>query len=246
MKLKFLRKTQEVPDVYSFVFEPGKKLSWNAGQFLFYTLPHKNPDERGITRYFTISNAPFEKNVRITTRIVNDSSTFKKRLMKLEPGDLVEATDPDGDFIVDPPASQARALRAGAGKKYIFIAGGIGITPYRAILVDLNFRNKPINATLLYSGRDENFVFQKELEDLAKINENPESILSGFKIKYFVSPRHIEWEDVNHELQATKAKPDIYVSGPEPMVEIFGEMLKKNGVAESRIKQDFFPGYEAD
>ena len=228
MKLKLLRKTQEVPDVYSFIFQPEKRLSWKAGQFVFYTFPHKNPDDRGITRYFTISNAPFEKNVRITTRIVKDSSTFKKKLMTLKPGDLIETTDPDGDFIVDDPK-----------KKYIFIAGGVGITPYRSILLDLHFRDKPINATLLYSGRDDNFVFQKELENLAKINEN-------FKIKYFISPKHIVWEDIDKAQKEIGGKPNIYVSGPEPMVEAFGKLLREKKIPEKRIKEDFFPGYKAE
>jgi ferredoxin-NADP reductase len=69
MKLRFVKREEEVSGVYSFYFEPEQELSWIAGQFLYYTLPHPNADDRGLKRWFTISTAPFEAHPRITTRI---------------------------------------------------------------------------------------------------------------------------------------------------------------------------------
>src|SRR3989344_3471118 len=134
MILTFFEKKQETKDVMSFKFKTDEPLSWQPGQYLFYTLPNDGPDNRGVTRYFTISSAPFEKIVIITTRIslpagrqVMPSSTFKKSLLNLKIGEKIEASGPDGDFTVE-----------NHKKNYIFIAGGIGITPFRSILLDLN------------------------------------------------------------------------------------------------------------
>lgn len=230
MKIELVGKKKETGDAVTFILKSQMPTEWKAGQFLFYTFPHQSPDERGITRYFTISSAPHEQDIWITTRINNKKpSSFKSKLLKIKVGQAIEASDPDGDFIVENPE-----------KKYVFIAGGIGITPYRSILLDLDHKNLPINVTLLWANSDKNFAFKDELEKLAEEHKN-------FKIKYFISPCHIEKEDIQKtidELSAINDKPIIYVSGPEPMVEEFGRMLKKTGIAENRIKQDFFPGYD--
>lgn len=227
MKLTLLDKKKESSDAESFIFENRDEIKWSAGQFLFYTFPFNNPDERGITRYFTISSAPFEKNIVITTRVPNPASTFKRALKNMKIGDTIEATDPDGDFIIDDLKN-----------KNIFIAGGIGITPYRSILKDLDHKNIPINATLLYANSDENFVFKKELEILSTKHPN-------FKIVYFISPKHIEKEDIQEAIKETGDEPIIWFSGPEKMTEIFEKLLKEDlKIPEKRLKFDYFPGYD--
>jgi len=95
---------------------------------LFYTFPNDNPDNRGVTRYFTISSTPFEDFIMITTRISRPSSSFKESLTEMKIGGRITASGPDGDFTIDD-----------LGKNYIFIAGGIGITPFRSILLQMDF-----------------------------------------------------------------------------------------------------------
>lgn len=228
MKIKLVEKKRETEDVTSFIFEPRAKVKWTAGQYLFYTFPHPSPDERGITRYFTISASPFEGHIMVTTRFAGEkSSSFKKKLFKAPLGTELEVTDPDGDFIVEDP-----------GKKFIFISGGIGITPYRSILLDLDHRNLPINVTLLYANSDENFVFKEELETLS--SKHP-----SFRIKYFISPKHIEKADIEQTITETGDEPIVYFSGPEPMTEAFEKLLKQDlKLPEQRVKLDFFPGYD--
>lgn len=227
MKLRFKKRQDEAGDVKSFVFEPIEKLSWTAGQFLIYFLPHENPDIRGKQRFFTISSAPFEKQVMLSTKIFdNNRSSFKKALMDLKPGDEVEVKGPDGDFTVEEP-----------NKKYVFIAGGIGITPYLSIIQQLNYDKKPINITLLYANSNEQFPFKRKFEEIQKNNSN-------FKIHYIVSPKHIDETVVKSSVEDIN-EPLFYVSGPEPMVENLEGMLKKMGISEDQIKTDYFPGYEA-
>jgi ferredoxin-NADP reductase len=79
MKLRLIQKHQELHDVCSFVFEPEEPITWEAGQYMHYNFPHPDTDDRGVERWFTISTAPFEKNIRITTRLaLEKGSSFKK------------------------------------------------------------------------------------------------------------------------------------------------------------------------
>lgn len=229
MLLTLFEKKQEARDVYSFIFKSTKPLSWKPGQYLFYTLPNNNTDERGVTRYFTISSAPFEKFIMLTTRINLPSSTFKKSLVDLSIGDTIETSGPDGDFIID----DSPRGEAGPKKNYIFIAGGIGITPFRSILLQMDFEKLSINVQLLYANRDKNLVFNGELKSLVEKNKN-------FKINYFISPDRINVRTLSSIINL----PSFYISGPEPFVESIEKILKGLGVEPQNIKLDFFPGYE--
>jgi len=228
MKLKLIEKKQEAPDVTTFIFTPAESLVWKPGQFLHYVLHHEPTDDRGSDRWFTNSAAPFETHVRITTRFSGDNgSSFKKKLFDLVEGKSIEISLVSGDFTLDDP-----------NQDHVFIAGGIGVTPFRSILKQLDHDKKPINVTLLYSNRNQNIVYKDELEEIAKSN-------TTFKIHYIFSPEHIDEKKIR-ELIPYLQKAIFYVSGPEPMVNSLGETLKKIGIAEDHLKQDWFPGYTAE
>ena len=74
-ELSFIESRQETEDVYSFLFEREKDLTWKAGQYGLFSITHKS-----IKTYKTIQlgNAPTENIVKITTRISDDPSDFKK------------------------------------------------------------------------------------------------------------------------------------------------------------------------
>ena len=222
IKLTLKEKKQETPSVQSFIFDVDNSLEWRAGQYLHYVLHHEPTDDRGSDRWFTISSAPHEGFVMLTTRFAKDNgSSFKKELEGLNVGDTVEFSDLDGDFVLE-----------NVKAKYVFIAGGIGITPYRAILKDLENKGNNVDIILLYSNRDSNFVFKDELDNIS----NPH-----FKVKYIegkVDEKHIKdnVSDIKDRI--------FYISGPEGMVDSIGEELKGLGVSEDNIKQDWFPGYD--
>ena len=225
MKLTLTGTQKEKGDAVSFFFAPEEPLTWEAGQYLHYLLPHENPDDRNTDRYFTISAAPFEKNVRITTRIFEKPSTFKAALSRLKTGESIEAENLEGDFTF-PDASQ----------EFVFISGGIGITPFRSILTEMDHEGLPIKGKLLYANRDNDFVFKEELEALAK--KHPD-----FHIRYFVSPERIDEASIRAEVPDL-SKPIFYVSGPAPMVFAFEKMLLSMGILPEHVKKDDFPGYD--
>lgn len=229
MKLEFKEKLLKPGNVTRFVFRPTTPISWTPGQYLHYKLPHDPADDRGDERWFTISSAPFEQDVWITTRIAPDrSSSFKQKLQELKPGQIIESGQPEGDFTVEDLT-----------KDYVFVAGGIGITPFRSILNQLHHDGKDIRAELLYANRDEaNIPFKDELEAINQAH-------AGFNITYFIGDNHID----ESALKAAGAKlnePIFYVSGPEPMVEAFKSTLEHMGIDEAHSKFDYFPGYKAE
>lgn len=242
MQLQIIEKKQVAPDTYSYYFLPDVPLIWKPGQFLRYRIPEASPDERGENRFFSIASAPFENHIQLTTKFMPEKgSTFKKDLQKLEVGQTVEAMGPSGVFVMDDP-----------NKHYVFIAGGIGVTPFRSILLDLGHNGLPLNVSLLYANRTKLALFKEEFEELAR--KHPE-----FKIFYFVSEEPVIDENLTENVRILPGKieqttiqtliPDFqsavyYISGPEPMVLSFEQMIAQLGVAKDNVKRDYFPGYE--
>lgn len=226
MKLILKTRQIEVPGVESFFFDFPEPLSWKAGQYGHYVLHHEPTDDRGSDRWFTVSAAPFEKVIRITTRFTDDKgSSFKKVLRDLKIGKYIEISNLSGDFVIEDETLE-----------YVFIAGGIGITPFRSILKEFDYQGKQFQVNLLYANKDQNILFKEELEELTKSNPN-------FAIHYIVSPEHIDESKIRQLVPDLQA-PLFYVSGPESMVEELGNLLKTMGIDETKLKQDWFPGYE--
>lgn len=243
MKLKLVeRKKEIVPHVETFYFQPDTPFNWKPGQFLRYNLPHENPDDRGPNRFFTIACAPFEGHIQLTTRFTpKTGSSFKKALQSLKIGDEIEAFGPMGDFSADQE-----------NNKFVFIAGGMGITPFRAVLTDFTQSGKPFNVTLLYANRTHEAVFKEELEEIAISHPD-------FKIFYILSdetvsnqkiaeninilPGRVD-EEVIKKLVPDYVKAIYYISGPEEMVMDLEQKVWGMGIPKDHTNQDYFPGYE--
>jgi len=215
-KLKLIRSYDEVDNIRTFVFETGGA-TWLPGQYQTYMLSEVEGNEKAKKRFFTIAAAPSEGEIHISTRVTE--SGFKQALNALQAGDEIEAHDIEGDFLWQDDET------------VVLVAGGIGVTPYRSMLLERANTARPLNAHLLYYGRDENFAFRKEFEALAAAH--PE-----LTIDYIVGEMISADTILSHAPEATERT--TYLSGPEPMVDAVGEDLQKRGVT---LKQDWFPGY---
>jgi ferredoxin-NADP reductase len=224
MKMQLVDRQTEFEGVESFVFKPEDELIWRPGQYLHYVLEHDNADDRGIDRWFTISAAPFEQNVCLTTRFTAENgSSFKKALKAMVVGDTLKAYDPEGDFLIDNKFN-----------KHILIAGGIGVTPYRAMLMQIDHEIKSINSVLMYANHDDSFVFNKEFEKLQSKHER-------FDIQEFIGEKRILADNLQKYVQDNNC--GFYISGPRKMVIAYAELLETLEVEKGRIKTDYFPGY---
>lgn len=217
LDLSLISSHDEVENVRTFVFERDN-LQWAAGQSQAFLLPQAGETEKENQHWFTISSAPSEGTVNISTRI--SASPFKQALNALKPGEKISTHSLGGKFVWDDESPVT------------LVAAGIGITPFRSILKERSATGKPLNATLLYFNRTSGIPFQKELEELAK--KHPE-----FQMKLIVG------EPVTAEkifaLAPQAREQVVYISGPAPMVSELGATLKDAGVT---IKLDRFPGYD--
>ncbi len=211
-----------VDNVWAFRFTADQPFAWTPGQFIRVELPHDNPDTEGTKRWFTISSTPHDGFVQITTRVTD--TTFKQSLASLPiGGELNLVEEPDGDFIWTE-----------SDKPLVFVAGGIGITPYYSILKARGHSGRPVNAVLIYNGRDDKLPFKEELDVATR--RHPE-----FKVRYVVGEQLSadKLVEIVPEIQSSQ----VYLSGPEPMVESLGKQLREAGISDANLHEDFFPNY---
>ncbi len=218
MELIFKTKKQELGGIYSFIFTPVKEIKWIAGQTIGLELETEFLTEE---RHFTISSSPYEKDIVITTQV--SSSDFKQALDMLESGDKVRAfAIAGGDFVWE-------------DKPSVFIAGGMGITPYFSILKQLAHERRDVKRIqLFYSAKKEKLLFKKELQQLAEKIKN-------VNINFFIDER-ISMGRIEKQINNLENKK-IYIAGPSKMVDDFSdELVKKFHIKEEDFKRDWFTG----
>lgn len=224
MTLTLFEKEHLVDNIWAFRFKPSEPLTWVAGQYVRVELPHDNPDDEGTKRWFTNSAAPYEGILQITTRVTD--TTFKQTLFQLEIGStnlqLIEA--PEGDFVWQ-----------NSELPIVFVAGGIGVTPFRSIIKQRIHDNQPVNVSLVYGSRTPEVPFKNELTEWMSADPT-------LKVHY-VSGDPLTAENLAAEVPTLNSSL-VYLSGPEPMVEALGDGLKSRGLPEAQLKQDFFPNYD--
>jgi ferredoxin-NADP reductase len=133
-------------------------------------------------------------------------------------------------------------------EKIVFIAGGIGITPYRSMIKYLLDTHEKRDVILFYSERKpENFVYRDVFDEAEQ--------RIGIKPVYTVTEAQNMsaggWSGKSGMISSDMIKSEVpdyfertyYISGPHPMVSSMQDMLHGLGVPRSKIKTDFFPGY---
>jgi ferredoxin-NADP reductase len=218
-KVKLIRSYDEVSNIRTFVFETGGAL-WLAGQYQTWELPQLDGDDKARRHFFTIAAAPSEGEFHISTRV--SESIYKQTLNSLQPGDEIEVRDIAGDFTWEDNES------------VVLVAGGIGVTPYRSMLIERSALGKSLDAHVLYYSRDDTFAFQGEFDRLQRTH--PE-----LRIEYIVGEPITAAGILEHAPEAHHKT--TYLSGPEPMVDTVGNELMARGVS---LKQDWFPGYNEE
>lgn len=230
MKLRFLEKRDEAPGIKSFFWKPTKFFSFEPGQYLYYTLSKlKYRDPRGAILDFTIANSPTEKLIQLTTRI--RESGFKKTLDELPIGSIVEASGPNGSFCLDVNLSSCQ----------VFIAGGIGITPFRSMIkYDIDKKLK-IPIYLIYSNSDENFIFKNEFDEWQKENDFIKIYYHNSSVSGRIDKLKIDELIGNGSLEIDNSV--FYVAGPPLFVSAMENILEKMRIPDDQIKTDKFTGY---
>jgi len=234
--LKLKRKSKIASNIVNFVFKPSQQLVFEPGQYMEFTLAHPKPDSRGNRRFFTLASSPTEENLHLGIRFYANSSSFKQALYRIDGRTQMIAGQIAGDFTLPQDPEQ----------KLVFIAGGVGITPFRSMLKYLLDMKQPRDIVLFYANRTADEIAYKDILSEAQTE-------LGIRVLYTLTnteaiPRN--WRGRvgridEHMIQ--KAVPDYkertyYLSGPPDMVRAYEHILKNMRVKHDQIKKDFFPG----
>jgi predicted ferric reductase len=195
----------------------------SAGQFTI--LRFLAPGFRWEAHPFSVSAFPSGKEIRVTIKGVGD---FTSRVSRLKPGTPVFVDGPYGVFTADRARKNSVAL----------IAGGIGITPLRALAEDLLSRGKQV---VLFNSnrRSADIVFGQELERLSSKGEL--TVVNALT-------EDPSWTGEKGRIDAGKiqrfcAHPadwDFYLCGPPPMMRGLLGILKSLGVPQPQVHYERF------
>lgn len=237
LTLKLKQAVQIASDAAEFIFSSDSPLNFKPGQYLEWTLGHEKSDSRGNRRYFTIASSPTEKDLRLGVKFYPEGSSFKKALLDMKEGDTVIASQLAGDFV----------LPRNREKKLVFIAGGIGITPFRSMIKYLIDMKQRRDVVLIYANKRKIDVAYKDLLNSA-------SRILGMKIIHVITDQknmsmqpalrtgRVDERVILEEIKDWKERT-FYISGPPSMVENTEKVIKNLGLGRSQIKTDFFPGF---
>ncbi|HYE22808.1 MAG TPA: FAD-dependent oxidoreductase, partial [Verrucomicrobiae bacterium] len=187
-------------------------------------------------RYFSIASSPTEKDVKLTTKFADESSTYKNKLKDLNRDEVILAGSLDGDFVL--PNKLDKGL--------VFIAGGVGIAPFRSMIKYIIDNNLKADITLFYSNKDYDEIGFTDLFDEAeeKIGLKTVYVLTGKTPPNWSGRRGFITDKMISEEVPDHANKIYYISGPDPMVRSYVKLLKNMGISPGQIKTDYFPGYE--
>jgi ferredoxin-NADP reductase/Na+-translocating ferredoxin:NAD+ oxidoreductase RnfD subunit len=227
-----------VPSIYEFVFSGSVPFAYHPGQYLEWTVPPGRIDSRGNRRYFTIASSPTEPEVKLGVKIMPDHlSMFKKHLVTMKPGDTIVGAQLAGDFVLPEDTKQ----------KLVFVAGGIGVTPFRSMIKDMLDKKEKRDIIFFYAcSTPQEFVYQDIFDTAAKD--------LGVRVIYLITKAENApqgWKGETGRLTDELIKkyvPDLnerrlYLSGPNAMVEGYKVLLIKLGVKRNSIVTDYFPGF---
>lgn len=211
----------------------GEEVNFEAGQYFFVTLVDPlYSDSKGSQRHLSMVNSPNEKDVLTIVTRLRDTA-FKKSISEMSVGSDVEIGETGGDFIL-PKDHQ----------KLVFIAGGIGITPFMSMLKYIKEEDLSYEVILLYSNRNrESTAFLEELEKMSEDNPKLKLVLT--------MTDDPEWEGEKSMIDEQFIKkhiPDFesyyyMIAGPPVMVNAINDLLTEIGINKKNKKPETFSGY---
>lgn len=235
-ELPFIQKKQESEDSWSFYFDR-KNVSFNflPGQYIRMFLKIENPDDRGATRFFSVASSPTETDyLFITTRIIK--SSFKLNLVNLKEGEIVKFMGPFGHFVLEEEEKRPK----------VFVAGGIGITPFRSMIKYSQNKNLQNILYLFNSFKD-----SKDIIYYSEMNQIKGSYPVFSYIPTVTENKSPNWIGDTGRINAEMIKtyvndinlPIYYIAGPEVMVDALSKVISEMGVKSESIRSESFPGY---
>ncbi len=227
-RLHFRERVELSHSTADFIFRPERPFTYRPGQYMELTFQHPHTDARGARRYFTLASSPTEQEMRIGVKFYEPGSSYKRALLDVTPDTPIIASQLGGDFVMPKDTS----------KRLVFIAGGIGVTPFRSMIKYLLDKGEKRDITLLYSAKSAHEHVYKEIFDEATAK-------LGITVVYIATDKtkQARYAELIAQHVPDFADCTFYISGPHAMVTDTEHTLETMGVSFSRIKKDFFSGY---
>jgi ferredoxin-NADP reductase/Na+-translocating ferredoxin:NAD+ oxidoreductase RnfD subunit len=229
LQLRLKEKIQMSAHVFDYIFTPDRHMAFAPGQYMEWTLPVDGTDSRG--------NRRTEPDIHLGIRFAEKSSRFKSVLQTMQAGDVIMGGQLAGNFI----------LPKDTGRKLVFIAGGIGITPFRSMLQHMVDTKTKRDIVLFYMVSDPSEVSYKEVLSSATN--------FGLKVVPVLSNSHSDvpasWkgetgyltEELLRRHVPDYAERAFYLSGPTGLVNSYTKLLHSLKISDRAIVKDFFSGY---
>lgn len=210
-----------------FRFDKPAEFAFKAGQAVDVALLEPPAEPNSSHRLFSIVSAPYESEISVATRM-RDASAFKRTLKALEPGGKVRIKGPSGLMTLHDDPNRAA----------VFIAGGIGITPFISILRQAAHDRLGHRFFLLYSNRlPAQAGFLPELQRLSQQYDHLQLLARMTDFDGFLNAAAIR------SVTAGAAAPLYYLAGPPAMVDAMTRIVRGSGVKEEDVNTEEFYGY---
>jgi ferredoxin-NADP reductase len=217
---------QETSDVYSFIFNKPENFNWKPGQHGVFKFTDREIKKGKDFRIFSFASINEEDIILFSTRIVDEPSEFKKNLLELKSGDVMTVDGPMGKFTIKDYS-----------KPSLVMAGGIGVTPIRALVKDIHHNGvKTKDIKVLYSDDRGEFAYTDTLENARDNSEGLDLV--------FISDRNEFTDKIDAYAKENQNNSLYYISGTPGMTSFFKEKLTGFGVDQENIITDSFMGYE--
>ncbi|MBI4175275.1 FAD-dependent oxidoreductase [Candidatus Berkelbacteria bacterium] len=237
MQTKLLQRVAVATGTIACFLEKPAGFTFQAGQSLDLTLlDPPTTDDKGNTRSFSLVSAPHEPQLEIATRV--RESAFKHHLQSLPLGTTLEFDGPFGSMT----------LHRDTDRPAVFLAGGIGITPFMSMIRDASVRRLEHKLYLFYSNRspgDAPFleelhtrsIDQSQFHLITTMTDREKPIKDWQGETGYINQAMIE----KYVTQPTEAI--YYLAGPSPMVKAMLDLLQTMEIDELQIKSEEFTGY---
>ena len=213
-----LKAVSVIEDYYIFDFLVPSGIKFVEGQYGVFMHIDKEIEGRKV-RAFSIASSVNEDSFKVGIKIPENPSDFKVKMRDLEIGETMMFNGPMGKFTFE------------EGYDSVFVGGGIGITPIRGLLKQIEELRIHKDSVLIYSEARGIYPFREEFDKMDFIEKHYKNTIKNTQ------------EAIDNASLKYQNRAFYYISGSPGFINGIKEQLLNNGIELTNIKFDRFTGY---
>ncbi len=245
IEAKLVRIQQNTEDAISLFFDKQQIVptDFKSGQYLNFSVSINEQEER---RAYSIFTAPFDKEIGVTVKRVENGLVSNFLHDQIEVGNILSLSPPEGRFVLIPDGDKRR--------QHFFIAAGSGITPIMSMIQAALELEPQSECILIYGNKDEKSIIFKE--ELLKLSQK---YAGQLKIYHILSrSSQGSWKGIKSRLTADlvdelvqenmneRLTQEYYLCGPGELIELFDGHFRANGIDTKKIHKEYFSSPKLD